>query len=89
VFGLGAIHFPTTSGSVSFTGIGGQPATLPLSIPGESNFTVNGGGGLRYYISRSGRYGFRTEAKIYKPITGAFSNTTIGKVEVGFFFQLR
>lgn len=88
-FGMGVIHFPTTGGTVSYTGVGGQPASLALSIPGESNFTINGGGGLRFYVGRSGRFGFRTEAKVYKPTTGAFSDTTIGKVEAGVFFQLR
>jgi len=60
-----------------------------LPFAGGANFTINGGGGLRYYLGGSGRFGFRVEAKVYKPVEGPFSNDTIGKVEAGFFFQLR
>ncbi|HXP83255.1 MAG TPA: hypothetical protein VN841_00955 [Bryobacteraceae bacterium] len=88
VFGIGTMHFPTTSATASFVGAGGTQVSVPVNIPGESDFTVNGGGGLRYYLGGSGRYGFRAEAKIYRPTSGAFSNATIGKVEAGFFFQL-
>jgi hypothetical protein len=88
VFGIGTMRFPTTSASATFQGAGGALVTVPVSIPGESDFTVNGGGGLRYYLGGSGKYGFRAEAKVYKPTSGAFSDVTIGKVEAGFFFQL-
>jgi hypothetical protein len=88
VFGIGTMHYPTTSANATFQGAGGTAVTVPVSIPGQSDFTVNAGGGLRYYIGGTGRYGFRAEAKVYKPTSGAFSDVTIGKVEAGFFFQL-
>jgi len=62
---------------------------LPVTVASGSDFAVNGGGGIRYYIGGSGAFGFRAEAKVYKPATGPFSDTTFGKVEAGFFFQLR
>jgi hypothetical protein len=88
VFGMGIIHYGnrTASGSITVNG-----AQIPLMVPahGGNDFTVNGGGGLRYYIGGTGKFGFRAEAKVYKPTAGSFSNVTIGKVEAGFFFQLR
>jgi len=84
VFGMGVIHYPDRSGSINFTG-----GTIPINAPGGSDFTINAGGGLRYYLGATGRSGFRAEAKVYKPTQGPFSNVTIGKVEAGFFFQLR
>jgi hypothetical protein len=92
VYGMGVMEFPARRESLTYTvttstGIGTGTATVP--VPGESDFTINGGGGLRYYIGGSGKFGFRVEAKVYKPVSGAFSNNTIGKIEAGFFFQLR
>lgn len=86
VFGLGVINYSdrTATFATSSTCAGGS-----LGFPGGSDFTVNGGGGLRYYIGASGRFGFRVEAKVYKPEQGPFSNDTIGKVEAGFFYQFR
>jgi hypothetical protein len=84
VFGMGVMAYPGRSAAVE----GCSPITS-LNFPGGANFTINGGGGLRYYLGGSGRFGFRVEAKVYKPVEGPFSNDTIGKVEAGFFFQLR
>jgi hypothetical protein len=88
VFGMGVLHYPSRTDSITYQGASG-PVTVNPPVPGGSDFTVNGGGGLRYYIGGTGRFGFRAEAKVYKPTTGAFSDVTIGKVEAGFFFQLR
>ena len=55
------------------------------SVPGSSDFAVNGGGGLRFYVNQ--RLGFRMEAKVYRP-TGTFNNA-FGKIEGGFFIQFR
>jgi len=88
VFGMGVIHYPDRNGSASFVTFG-TPVTVQVPFPGGSDFTVNGGGGLRYYIGGTGKFGFRAEAKVYKPTQGPFSDVTIGKVEAGFFFQLR
>jgi hypothetical protein len=83
VFGMGVLRASETTGTVTYLGL----SPSPQSFPAESSFTVNGGGGLRYYIGGSGRVGLRVEAKVYKPTSGDFSNSTIGKVEAGFFFQ--
>lgn len=59
--------------------------TQQLAVKGSTDYATNFGGGLRYYINN--RFGIRAEAKAYKP-TGAFTDL-FGKVEFGFFLQLR
>ena len=88
VFGMGVIHSPGRTQPVTYTS-GNTTVSTNVPVPSESNFAVNGGGGIRYYIGGTGKFGFRAEAKVYKPTSGAFSDNTIGKVEAGFFFQLR
>jgi hypothetical protein len=56
-----------------------------LQVSGSTDYATNFGGGIRYYINN--RFGIRAEAKAYKP-TGAFTDL-FGKVEFGFFLQLR
>ena len=85
VFGMGVLHYAGNTGTATL--VGPFPITVLVPFPGGTDFTVNGGGGLRYYIGRTGKFGFRTEAKVYHPTSGAFS--TFAKVEAGFFFQLR
>jgi hypothetical protein len=81
VFGMGLIHSsPTTATDVRPDG-----STLPVDVPAYNSFAINFGGGLRYYTNE--RYGFRVEAKVYKP-TGTFTDT-FAKFEFGFFFQVR
>jgi len=90
VFGLGALHYSTQTRDVTIIQPDGiPPVQRQLNVPGDSGFAINGGGGFRYYIGGTGKFGLRTEAKVYRSNSGAFSNGTIGKVEVGFFFQLR
>jgi hypothetical protein len=84
VFGAGALHASATEGTVTPPDI----PTMPEHFPAGTSFAINGGGGLRYYLGGSGRFGFRVEAKVYKATSGPFSNDTIGKVEAGFFFQV-
>jgi hypothetical protein len=87
VFGMGGMIYPGRTDV--FTGtVNGAPVTQTSAASGGADFTTNGGGGLRYYLGRSGTYGFRTEAKFYKIVNGSFSGTTFGKVELGFFIQL-
>jgi hypothetical protein len=86
VFGVGGLtHFSHTT-TVTYTGADGLQHSIPGGTdPGGTDFAVNFGGGLRYYVNQ--RFGFRVEAKGYKPdssITAAF-----GKVEAGIFYQLR
>lgn len=88
VFGLGTIIYPSRTDT--FTGtISGQPITQSVPVPGGDDFTINFGGGLRYYMGQSGKVGIRAEAKGYRIMEGAFSGTTFGKVEFGFFYQFR
>ncbi|MBI2689684.1 MAG: outer membrane beta-barrel protein [Acidobacteria bacterium] len=80
VFGVGMIHAPERTFNVTVE-------QLPIQfVSGSStDAAINFGGGLRYYINQ--RFGIRAEAKAYKP-TGQFKDT-FGKVEFGFFIQLR
>jgi hypothetical protein len=87
VFGMGTMIYPGRTDTASGT-LNGQPVTVMFPVSGGSDFTINGGGGIRYYIGKTGTVGLRTEAKFYKIINGDFSGTTFGKVEVGFFIQL-
>ena len=80
VFGVGMIHAPQRQFNVNVEGI-----QIPFTSAASTNAAVNFGGGLRYYINQ--RFGVRAEAKVYKP-TGQFKET-FGKVEFGFFIQLR
>jgi hypothetical protein len=84
VAGIGALHYFQGSGTATPTSGG----LLAVTFPPGTSFAFNAGGGIRYYIGGSGRFGFRLEAKFYKPNSGPFSNDTIGKVEAGFFFQV-
>jgi hypothetical protein len=85
VVGIGGLtHFQRTT-TLTYTGADGAPHALTATDPGGTDFAVNFGGGIRYYVNQ--RFGFRLEAKGYKPdssITPVF-----GKVEFGFFYQLR
>ena len=80
VFGVGMIHAPERQFNVNVEGI-----QVPFTSPSSTDAAINFGGGLRYYINQ--RFGIRGEAKVYKP-TGQFKDT-FGKVEFGFFMQLR
>jgi len=80
VFGVGMIHAPERQFSVNVENI-----QVPFTSAASTNAAVNFGGGIRYYINQ--RFGIRGEAKLYKP-SGQFSET-FGKVEFGFFIQLR
>ena len=85
VFGMGALHAGDSNGTA--TAVKSTPD--PQKFPGSTSFAFNGGGGLRWYLGGSGKYGIRVEAKVYKATSGDFSNSTIGKVEFGFFRQFR
>jgi hypothetical protein len=80
VFGVGMIHAPERQFNVNVEGI-----QVPFTSSASTDAAVNFGGGLRYYINQ--RFGIRGEAKVYKP-TGQFKDT-FGKVEFGFFIQLK
>lgn len=80
VVGVGMIRAPQRQFNVNIEGI-----SVPFTSDASTDAAVNFGGGLRYYINQ--RFGIRGEAKVYKP-TGQFKDT-FGKVEFGFFIQLR
>jgi hypothetical protein len=65
--------------------LGTGTVDVPFPVPARTDFAVNFGGGLRFYLSE--RFGMRLEAKGYKP-TGTYTDM-FGKVEVGFFYQVR
>jgi hypothetical protein len=84
VIGAGGLtHVEHTVSATYITS--GVTQGVTLQVPGGTDFAFNFGGGMRYYLSP--RYGFRVEAKAYKP-TGQF-NQVFGKAEFGFFIQLR
>lgn len=56
-----------------------------VTAPARTDFAVNFGGGIRYYVNE--KFGFRVEAKAYKP-SGTFT-AVFGKVEGGVFLQLK
>lgn len=84
VFGIGGLHHSARTVTATFTAFG-QPTSQTLEVPTGTDRAINFGGGIRYYISQ--RFGVRVEAKAYKP--GGEFTQTFGKVEGGFFFQLR
>jgi hypothetical protein len=84
VFGIGGLRHSARTITVNYTSFG-SPETLQVVDPAGTDRAINFGGGIRYYISQ--RFGVRVEAKGYKP-SGEFTET-FGKVEAGFFFQLR
>jgi hypothetical protein len=84
--GLGALTHFDQDVRVTFRNADGTTQTQTLTQTGGSDFAFNAGGGLRFYL-RGPRFGFRAEAKVYKP-TGLFNNV-FGKVEGGIFYQFR
>ena len=88
VFGLGGLTSSDRTATATFQTASG-PQTLPFPVRGETDFALNFGGGLRYYFGQ--KFGIRVEAKAYKPFgdqAKGFSDV-FGKVEFGFFVQLR
>lgn len=86
VIGLGGLHSYSRTEHVAIPpsqGFSGFTQDVP--VPASTNFAVNFGGGLRYYMTE--RFGMRVEAKAYKP-TGTFTQV-FGKVEAGFFFNVK
>jgi hypothetical protein len=85
VFGLGGLKRISRDTVLSYPGADGLSHNFVANDPGGTDFAVNFGGGLRYYLNQ--RFGFRLEAKGYKA-NGSITDT-FGKVEAGFFYQLR
>jgi hypothetical protein len=85
VFGVGTLTHFKKPVDLSYLGADNVTHSFATTDPGGTDFSVNFGGGLRYYINQ--RFGLRVEAKAYKPNSSITS--VFGKVEGGFFFQLR
>jgi hypothetical protein len=83
VIGIGGLHYYARREDVRITGPAGS-FPLGVSVPSANYFAVNFGGGLRFYVHE--RFGFRVEAKGYKP-SGDLD--MFGKITAGFFFQVR
>jgi hypothetical protein len=60
----------------------------PLELAKHNGLAINGGGGLRLYLSGDGRFGLRLEAKAYKPVSGP-TTASFGKVSLGIFYQFK
>jgi hypothetical protein len=88
VFGVGGLHNGEQDNVNVTIATTPNPTPAKTDIPGGTNFAINGGGGIRYYIGGSGTFGLRAEAKIYHATSGPFEGVNFGKVELGFFFQL-
>lgn len=85
VFGMGVLHSFDRTVDATYSDASGPFNRVQLDVPSRNDFAVNFGGGIRFYLTQ--RFGFRLEAKAYKP-TGPF-NDVFGKAEAGIFFQLR
>lgn len=88
VFGVGGLHSGAAIGTFTNTASPQIPSTsTPTNFAANTSFAVNGGGGIRYYLGGTGKFGIRAEAKVYKATSSDFHLATFGKVEAGFFFQ--
>jgi hypothetical protein len=85
VVGAGALRHFKRSVDLTYTGADNLPHAFPTTDPAGTDFAANFGGGLRFYLGQ--RFGLRVEAKAYTPNSSITS--VFGKVEGGFFFQLR
>ena len=86
VAGAGVIHWSATTYQVTIPVPGQQPILHLNPVSSRSDFAVNFGAGIRYYVFGESS-GFRTEIKMYKP-TGSFTDPFI-KASVGFFYQFK
>jgi hypothetical protein len=86
VFGVGGLTHFQHDRTLTYTGADGLPHSIPVTDSGGTDFAVNFGGGVRYYLNQ--RFGFRLEAKGYRPSDSSIT-PVFGKVEIGFFYQLR
>jgi hypothetical protein len=65
--------------------VGNEPATSERLKQSFNGFAINFGGGLRWYTND--RFGFRLEAKAYRPTSGLWDNMFY-KTEIGIFYQI-
>jgi hypothetical protein len=85
----GVIGFGVINAKVNGTTQAKAVAGLQPPPPTRFSFTstdpaVNFGAGIRYYATS--RFGFRVEAKVYRPVSGRLENF-FSKYEGGIFFQ--
>ena len=79
IIGFGLIRIGSGVGKSTTDGVPGND----ISISSSTEFATNFGGGARVYVTE--RWGFRVEAKAYKP-TGRFTDI-FGRVAGGLFWQ--
>jgi hypothetical protein len=84
--GMGWLRSDLTGDLPVYSGTGTVPG--PLTLTSKNGFAVNGGGGVRLYLTGDGRMGFRVEAKVYKPVSGPTTGS-FGKVSIGIFYQFK
>jgi hypothetical protein len=82
VFGMGLLHSYQSDYNFTYTQFG-KPVTSVNTLASDNYFSVNFGGGVRYYTKQ--RVGFRLEAKVYH-IGGAI-HSYFSKYEAGVFYQ--
>src|SRR5207253_1821525 len=69
VFGVGGLTHLEHNFVVKYPGADGLTHDFPINQPAGTDFAVNAGAGLRYYVNQ--RFGFRVEAKGYKPVNSS------------------
>ncbi len=89
VIAAGGLRQSTDATTFSYNDGRGNSGRTTVPAFSGNTFAVNGGGGFRYYIGSGEKYGFRVEAKIYKPTSAPTLNASsapFGKIVFGFFW---
>ena len=88
VFGVGGLTYSGFNYNI-MAQVNNSTITSMLQASGATAVAINFGAGVRYYVSP--RYGFRLEAKGYKPYGDKATGFTdpFMKAEAGFFIQLK
>ncbi len=95
--GVGFLRYPAGNLTIGVKRPGNPDLPVEASVAGATGASVNGGAGLRIYVTE--RFGFRTEVKAYKPfvsgatLTGNGAAGTVGlnraftRIAFGIFWQ--
>ena len=85
VISFGAIHVNSHDETITFPDkVNGGFQSIKQSVPSSTNYATSFGGGLRFYTGE--HWGFRVEAKGYKP-TGGVGGQPVGQV-LGVFYRV-
>jgi len=86
VLGVGIIKSSFNGNAIFTFTQNGVPTTQQKAFQDQhTDGAINFGGGLRYYVNE--KFGFRLEAKVYRPFSGLYDNF-VGKIEAGIFYQI-